>query len=49
MRVEPGEDIINEDVVKRRYQRRLDRITRIAAIILAALSTYTLIFKIVFF
>lgn len=49
MRVEPAEDIINEDVVKRRNQRRLDRITRIAAIILAALSTYTLIFKIVFF
>ncbi|WP_164849860.1 hypothetical protein [Mucilaginibacter limnophilus] len=49
MRVEPAEEIVQEDVFKRRYQRRVDRITRIVALVLAAVSTYAFIFKIVFF
>lgn len=49
MRIDPAEEVIYSDRFKRRYQRKVNRITRILAIVLAALSTYALIFKIVFF
>ncbi len=49
MRIDPIDDPKEQANTKRRNHRRVNRITRIVAIILAALSTYTLIIKIVFF
>ncbi|WP_158534895.1 hypothetical protein [Mucilaginibacter hurinus] len=49
MRVNPEEEVLKSDQAKRRYQRRIDRITRIVAIVVAGLSTFSFILKIVFF
>ncbi|GAA4911793.1 hypothetical protein [Mucilaginibacter defluvii] len=49
MRIDPAEEIVHSDRFKRRYQRKVNRIARVVAIALAAVSTYALIFKIVFF
>ncbi|MBE9586347.1 hypothetical protein IM792_17980 [Mucilaginibacter sp. JRF] len=49
MRVNPAEEVIHSKRFQHRYQRRLNRLMRIAAIALAAVTTYALIFKIVFF
>ncbi|WP_345210700.1 hypothetical protein [Mucilaginibacter gynuensis] len=48
MRIEPSDEALGNEQAKRRLQRRIDRITRIVAIIVAGLSTFTFIIKILF-
>ncbi|MEO6151359.1 MAG: hypothetical protein ABIN95_11960 [Mucilaginibacter sp.] len=49
MRFDPTEDTLHAEQIQRRYQRRVDRVTRIVALVVAGLSTFTFILKIVFF
>ncbi len=48
MRVNPDEKILHPEEVKTAYQKKVDRITRIVALVVAFLSTYFFIIKILF-
>lgn len=49
MRIDPADEIIRAEEIAREYKIKADKITRIVAIVVAALSTYALFFKILFF
>ncbi len=48
MRVNPDDKIVRSAELKAAYQKKLDRITRIVALVVAFLSTYFFIIKILF-
>ncbi|PJJ79071.1 hypothetical protein [Mucilaginibacter auburnensis] len=48
MRVNPDDDVVRGTEVKAAYQKKVDRITRIVALVVAFLSTYFFIIKILF-
>lgn len=49
MRINPADEIIRAEELKRERQAQTDKITRIVAIVIAFLSTYMFFFKILFF
>ncbi|MFD0749445.1 hypothetical protein ACFQZS_04780 [Mucilaginibacter calamicampi] len=48
MRVNPEEQIVRGKELKAEYQKKKDKITRIVALVVAFLSTYFFIIKILF-
>lgn len=48
MRINPDDNIIRHKEIKAENQQKTDRITRIVALVVAALSTYFFIIKILF-
>ncbi|OKS85920.1 hypothetical protein [Mucilaginibacter polytrichastri] len=49
MRINPSEKVVYKDEIAAKLQAKTDKITRIVALVVAFLSTYLLIFKILFF
>ena len=48
MRVNPDEKILRSDELKAEHQKKIDKITRIVALVVAFFSTYFFIIKILF-
>ncbi|MCJ8211825.1 hypothetical protein MUY27_19050 [Mucilaginibacter sp. RS28] len=48
MRIDPADEIIRAEEIKREKQTKIDKVTRIVAIVVAALSTYFFFIKILF-
>lgn len=48
MRVDPEDNIVNREALKAAAQLKTDKITRIVALVVAFLSTYFFIIKILF-
>lgn len=48
MRVNPDEKTLRPNELKAEYQKKLDNITRIVALVVAFMSTYFFIIKILF-
>ena len=49
MRINPSEKVTRADEIAAEKQAKIDKITRIVALVVAGLSTYSLILKILFF
>ncbi len=48
MRVNPDDEVVRSKEVKAAYQKKVDRVTRIVALVVAFISTYFFIIKILF-
>ena len=49
MRINPSEKVTRAEEIAAETQAKTDKVTRIVALVVAALSTYSLILKILFF